>query len=124
MTRHPWSAVTSLTSDTSIRGPRLAWRGEGKTEMKLIRTARLVGVAAAVWAFAITDVNAQAKPTCKWHGLEFSQGALFCAHAGTAITCSADGTWQQIPAQTQCLLGTSQTTSPTILVSPPRLPAQ
>lgn len=92
--------------------------------MTSIRTAQLVGTAAAVWTFAVTEVNAQAKPTCKWYGLEFSQGALFCAHAGTAITCSADGTWQQIPAQTQCVLGTSPMTSPTILISPPRPPAQ
>jgi hypothetical protein len=92
--------------------------------MTQIETMRLVVAAAAVWTFAITDVNAQAKPTCKWYGLEFSQGAVFCVHAGTAIACTADGTWQQIPTQTQCAPGTSQLPSTTILISPPRSPAQ
>ena len=71
----------------------------------------------AACSFVVTGVSAQPKPTCKWYGLEFSQGAIFCAYPGTAITCSADGTWQQIPTQTQCAPGSAQ--APTILVAPP-----
>lgn len=90
--------------------------------MTLIEPVRLVVSAAAVWNWTITEVNAQPKPTCKWYGLEFSQGALFCAHAGVAISCSADRTWQQVPAQTQCLQ--SQLPGPAILIAPPRSQAQ
>ena len=77
---------------------------------------KLVIAALAARSFAVTAANAQPKPTCKWYGLEFSQGAIFCAYPGTAITCSADGTWQQIPTQTQCAPGSAQ--GPAILVAP------
>ena len=77
---------------------------------------RLAIATMAACSFVVTGVNAQPKPTCKWYGLEFSQGAIFCAYPGTAITCSADGTWQQIPTQTQC--AAAQLPAPTILVAP------
>jgi hypothetical protein len=78
---------------------------------------RLAIAAVAAGSFAATGVNAQPKPVCKWYGLEFSQGAIFCAYPGTAITCAPDGTWQQIPTQTQCAPGSAS--APTILVAPP-----
>ena len=53
---------------------------------------RLAIAAVAACGFAATGVSAQPKPVCKWYGLEFSQGAIFCAYPGTAITCAPDGT--------------------------------